>query len=334
MIGDKNLNILITGGAGYIGSHVVKELKGTENKIVVFDNLQKGHEDSIKGVSFIEGDLSDKELLDDTMKDFNIDAVIHLAADSLVGESMENPKKYYKNNVSNGITLLNIMVENNVKYIVFSSTAAVYGKPDSTPITEENETKPTNVYGETKLIFENMLKRYENAYGIKYISLRYFNASGADESGKIGEDHNPESHLIPIVMQVLLGQRDKIYIFGDDYETRDGTCIRDYIHVTDLANAHILALKSLENVNKSNIFNLGNGKGFSVKEVIDMIEKVTGKEIKKEISDRREGDPDVLIASSDKIKKELGWKPKFNDLESIIKTAWKWHKNNPDGYED
>ncbi|MTI65576.1 MAG: UDP-glucose 4-epimerase GalE [Firmicutes bacterium] len=328
------MNILITGGAGYIGSHVVKELKGTENKIVVFDNLQKGHEDSIKGVSFIEGDLSDKELLDDTMKDFNIDAVIHLAADSLVGESMENPKKYYKNNVSNGITLLNIMVENNVKYIVFSSTAAVYGKPDSTPITEENETKPTNVYGETKLIFENMLKRYENAYGIKYISLRYFNASGADESGKIGEDHNPESHLIPIVMQVLLGQRDKIYIFGDDYETRDGTCIRDYIHVTDLANAHILALKSLENVNKSNIFNLGNGKGFSVKEVIDMIEKVTGKEIKKEISDRREGDPDVLIASSDKIKKELGWKPKFNDLESIIKTAWKWHKNNPDGYED
>ncbi|QIB27574.1 UDP-glucose 4-epimerase GalE [Caloranaerobacter azorensis] len=328
------MNILVTGGAGYIGSHVVRELIGTKNNVVVFDNLQKGHRDAIKGVTFVEGDLNNKELLDKTMKKYDIDSVIHLAADSLVGESMENPSKYYTNNVCSGLNLLNSMVENNVKYIVFSSTAAVYGEPKSIPITEDNETKPTNVYGETKLMFESILKRYDEAYGIKYMSLRYFNAAGAHISGEIGEDHNPETHLIPIIMQVALGQREKIFIFGDDYDTKDGTCIRDYIHVTDLANAHILALEALESENKSNIYNLGNGEGFSVREVIDMVEKVTGKSINREVSGRRPGDPAVLIASSEKIIKELGWKPRFDSLEKIIETAWKWHSNNPKGYDE
>lgn len=328
------MNILITGGAGYIGSHIVKELMSTDNKIIVYDNLIKGHRDAVKEVTLIEGDLCDKDLINKTMKEYEINAVIHLAADSLVGESMENPAKYFRNNIANGLNLLDAMVSNNVKYIVFSSTAAVYGEPKSIPITEENETTPTNVYGETKLMFENILKRYDEAYNLKFVSLRYFNAAGAHISGEIGEDHTPETHLIPIVMQTALNQRDKIYIYGDDYDTKDGTCIRDYIHVTDLADAHILALKSLENGSDSVIYNLGNGKGFSVKEVIEMVSKVTGKEILSEISDRRPGDPAILIASSEKISKELDWEPKYNSLEKIIKTAWKWHSINTDGYKE
>lgn len=328
------MNILVTGGAGYIGSHVVKELMNTSNNVMVYDNLQKGHRSAVKGVPFVEGDLNDKDLLDRTMKEYSINAVIHLAADSLVGESMENPSRYFRNNVCNGLNLLDCMVKNNVKYIVFSSTAAVYGEPKNIPITENDETLPTNVYGETKLMFERILKRYDDAYGIKYISLRYFNAAGAHISGEIGEDHTPETHLIPIIMQVALGQREKMYIYGDDYETKDGTCIRDYIHVSDLADAHVLALEALEEGHNSDIYNLGNGKGFSVKEVIEMVEKVVGENIPKEVTTRRPGDPAILIASSEKIIKKLGWKPRYNSLEKIIETAWKWHRNNPNGYGD
>lgn len=320
------MNLLVTGGAGYIGSHIVKELLKTEHQVVVIDNLEKGNRESILGGKFIHGDLNDKKLLDKVMKEEEIEGVIHLAAYSLVGESMENPGKYYFNNVTNGINLLEAMVDNNVKYIVFSSTAAVYGEPEEIPITEEHPTSPTNTYGDSKLFFEKILSRYEEIHGIKYISLRYFNAAGADPLARIGEMHDPETHLIPIVIQKVLGQRDRLYIFGDDYPTKDGSCIRDYIHVDDLAQAHILAINYLANGMPSNIFNLGNGEGYSVKEVIKTTGKVIGKEIKAEVGQRRPGDPAILVASSKKIKRELGWEPRYPELETIIETAWNWHK--------
>jgi UDP-glucose 4-epimerase len=253
--------------------------------------------------------------------------VIHLAADSLVGESMEKPGKYYRNNFANGINLLEAMVKNEVKNIVFSSTAAVYGEPDEIPIKENNKTEPTSTYGESKLFFEKALRRYDDVYGIKYTSLRYFNAAGADPEAKIGEAHDPETHLIPIVLQTALGIRDKIYIFGDDYSTRDGSCIRDYIHVSDLAAAHLLAVEALASGRESAVYNLGNGEGYSVKEVIKTVKEITGKDFEVEVSDRRAGDPAVLIASSEKIQKELDWQPEFPELEKIISTAWQWHKS-------
>jgi len=327
------LNVLITGGAGYIGSHIVKELLGTNYNIVVYDNLQKGHREAVKGGVFVKGDLRDKDLLTKVIREHEINSVIHLAADSLVGESINNPAKYFTNNVSNGINLLNCMVENGIKYIVFSSTAAVYGVSDEIPITEECKPRPTNVYGETKLIFENILKRYEEAYGLKYISLRYFNAAGADAAGEIGEDHRPETHLIPILLQTVLGKREKVYIFGDNYETEDGTCIRDYVHVTDLADAHTLALQALESGQESSIYNLGNGKGFSVKKVIETVERVTGKTVNSKVAERRWGDPPVLVANAEKARKALGWQPRYFDIEDIIATAWKWHYNNQNGYD-
>ncbi|ACL70813.1 UDP-glucose 4-epimerase GalE [Halothermothrix orenii] len=320
------MNILVTGGAGYIGSHVVKSLFEAGYNVVTLDNLEKGHREAVLGGEFIKGDLKDRELLDSIMKDYEIDGVIHLAAHSLVGESMENPGKYYKNNVSNGLNLLEAMVDNDVKYLVFSSTAAVYGEPREVPITEDHPTAPTNTYGESKLFFEKMMKRYDEIYGLKYVSLRYFNAAGADLSGKIGEDHDPETHLIPIVLQKALGLRDKLYIFGNDYPTRDGTCIRDYIHVNDLADAHVLAIEGLTRGLESRIYNLGNGEGYSVKEVIETASRVIGKPIEAGVGDRRPGDPAVLVASSDKIKEELGWDPQYPDLETIIETAWQWHK--------
>ncbi|AGB41275.1 UDP-glucose-4-epimerase [Halobacteroides halobius DSM 5150] len=326
------MNILVTGGAGYIGSHVVKELLDTKHQVITYDNLQKGHKEAVLGGKFVEGDLADKELLTTTFKDYNIDAVIHLAADSLVGESMEEPAKYYQNNMVNGLNLLDVMVENNVKNIVFSSTAATYGDVDHIPITEDLPKEPTSVYGRSKLFFEQIMQDYDQAYNLKYISLRYFNASGADESGQIGEDHNPETHLIPIVLQKALGQRDKLAIFGTDYPTRDGTCVRDYIHVTDLAQAHILGIEALADGKESSIYNLGNGDGYSVKEVIETASEVVGKEIEAIAGERRAGDPATLIASSEKIKKELGWKPQYGDLKTIIATAWQWHKNHPQGF--
>lgn len=328
------MNILVTGGAGYIGSHVLKALLKAGHRVITFDNLQKGHKAAITGGDFIEGDLSNKKLLNQVMQKNKIEGVIHLAADSLVGESMENPGKYYLNNFTNGINLLEAMINNGVKKIVFSSTAAVYGEPNDIPIKENNQTKPTNTYGETKLFFEKVLKRYDEIYDLKYISLRYFNAAGADPEAEIGEAHNPETHLIPIVLQTALGLRDKIYIYGNDYQTRDGSCIRDYIHVNDLSAAHILALESLADGKESSIYNLGNGEGYSVKEVINTVKKVTGRDFKVEISARRSGDPAVLIASSDKIRRELNWQPQYSNLEKIIATAWEWHKSGGFKKED
>ncbi len=321
------MNILVTGGAGYIGSHVLKALLKEGHKVVTLDNLQKGYKEAVIGGKFIKGDLADEKLLNKIMKEDEIDGVIHLAADSLVGESMEKPGKYYINNFANGITLLQAMINNDVKNIVFSSTAAVYGEPDEIPIKENNKTEPTSTYGESKLFFEKALKRYDDTYGLKYASLRYFNAAGADLDGEIGEAHDPETHLIPIVLQTALGIRDKIYIFGDDYPTKDGSCIRDYIHVNDLAAAHVLAVEALAEGKKSSIYNLGNGEGYSVKEVIDTVKEVTGRNFEVEISGRRAGDPAVLIASSDKIKKELNWQPEYPELKKIISSAWKWHKS-------
>lgn len=328
------MKILVCGGAGYIGSHMVAELLENGHEVVILDNFQKGHRDAILGGKVYKGDLRDRSVLDKVFSENKIAAVIDFAADSLVGESVAEPLKYFDNNIGSTINLLKAMRDHEVKYIVFSSTAATYGEPENIPIVEGDRNLPTNPYGESKLAVEKILKWCDNAYGIKYTALRYFNAAGAHVDGKIGEDHNPESHLIPIILQTALGKRDKIFIFGDDYNTEDGSCVRDYIHVTDLANAHLLALKRLMNGGESRIYNLGNGKGFSVKEVIEVARKVTGKEIKAEIAERRAGDPATLIASSKKAMEELQWKPKYNSLETIIETAWKWHVNHPQGYEN
>jgi UDP-glucose 4-epimerase len=324
--------ILITGGAGYIGSHTLKYFLHRGEEIIVVDNLQSGNRIAVDIENFYQVDLREKEALGDIFNTHNIDAVIHFAANSLVGESMEKPFEYYHNNVYGMLCLLDVMKENDVRNIVFSSTAATYGEPRSIPILEEDETIPTNTYGETKLAMEKMMKWFDKAYGIKYVSLRYFNAAGAHESGTIGENHDPETHLIPLILEVPLEKRDKIYIFGNDYETPDGTCIRDYIHVMDLASAHYKALEYLRKGNSSNIFNLGNGNGYSVKEVIDVARKVTGHEIPAEIKEKRAGDPAELIASSEKAKNVLGWKPQFDSLEKIIGDAWKWHRGHPEGY--
>lgn len=329
------MTVLILGGAGYIGSHTAYELIDKGEDVVIADNLQTGY---IKAVHpkarFYKGDIRDKSFLDDLLKKEKIDAVIHFAANSLVGESMTEPLKYYDNNLYGTMVLLKSMVENGIDKIVFSSTAATYGEPENIPILESDRTEPTNTYGETKLSMEKMFKWVSKAHNLRYVSLRYFNACGAHVSGEIGEAHNPESHLIPIILQVPNGKRETVSIFGDDYPTKDGTCIRDYIHVTDLAQAHILAVEYLRKGNPSDIFNLGNGIGFSVNEVIDTARKVTGHPIPAVVSPRRAGDPAQLIASSEKAKSVLGWKPEHADLEEIIATAWKWHKNHPDGFNE
>lgn len=326
--------ILVTGGAGYIGSHTVRALEKQGREVIVVDNLSKGHRSAVKNSPLYVGDLGDRAFLEDLFKKYKIDAVIHFAALSLVGESVQHPDAYFKNNVGHALTLLDVMCENNVNKIVFSSTAAVYGEPEIVPIPEDHPKDPTSPYGESKLFVEKILNRYDQAYGIKYCSLRYFNAAGADPKGDIGEDHSPETHLIPIVLQTLLGKRDSVKIFGTDYLTPDGTCIRDYIHVNDLSDAHILAVDALERGSESKIYNLGNGKGFSVREVIETIEKVTGKMVPAEESERRPGDPAVLVASSQKIIDELGWKPQYPSLDDIIETAWNWHKQFPNGFPD
>lgn len=324
--------ILICGGAGYIGSHMVAELLEKGKEVIILDSLVKGHKDSLLGGKLYVGDLRDKEILEKVFTENNIEAVIDFAAFSLVGESMTEPLKYFDNNVWGTISLLEAMKNHGCKYIVFSSTAATYGEPDEIPIKENSKTEPTNAYGESKLLVEKILKWCDTAYGIKYTALRYFNAAGAHISGKIGEDHSPETHLIPIILDVALGNRDKIMMFGDDYDTKDGTCVRDYIHVSDLASAHSLALERLIKGGDSAIYNLGNGTGFSVKEIVDIAREVTGHPIPAEVAPRRAGDPAVLIASSEKAIKELGWEPKFNDVKTIIDTAWNWHKNHPNGY--
>lgn len=324
--------ILVCGGAGYIGSHMVAELLENGEEVVVLDNLEKGHTEALLGGKLYVGDLRDRSILDKVFTENKIDAVIDFAAYSLVGESMTEPLKYFNNNVGGTISLLEAMRDYNVKYIVFSSTAATYGEPEVVPIAEDSKTIPTNAYGESKLLVEKILRWCDHAYGIKYTTLRYFNAAGAHISGKIGEDHSPESHLIPIILDVALGNRDKIMMYGDDYDTKDGTCIRDYIHVSDLASAHSLALKRLRNGGESRIYNLGNGTGFSVKEVVEIARKVTGHPIPAEVAERRAGDPAVLIASSKKAVEELGWTPKYNTIDTVIETAWNWHKNHPNGY--
>ena len=326
--------ILVTGGAGYIGSHTVRELRERGVDVVVYDNLSTGHIESIGDANFVKGDLFDTDLLRKTMREYGVDSVIHFAAYSLVGESMVNPAKYYHNNVAGTLSLLDAMLAENVKYLVFSSSAATYGDCGDGLITEDSPQNPTSVYGQTKLMMEQFMQDYDKAYGIKYVALRYFNAAGAHVSGEIGEAHSPESHLIPLILQVPNGKREFISVFGDDYPTPDGTCVRDYIHVTDLADAHIRALEYLKKGGKSTHYNLGNGNGFSVKEVIDTVEKVVGKDIKRSIAERRAGDPASLVASSEKIQRELGWKPRFASLEDIVATAWKWHSTHKDGFNN
>jgi len=327
------MSILVCGGAGYIGSHTVYELIKQGYQVVVIDNLQTGHKEAVHSEAiFYQGDVRDAKFLDEVFSKEKIDAVIHFAANSLVGESMTDPYKYYENNVYGTLKLLEAMRNHNVKRIVFSSTAAVYGEPKNIPILETDPTEPTNAYGETKLAMEKMFKWFDKAHGIKYISLRYFNVAGADISGEIGEDHNPETHLIPLVLQVPLNKREYISIYGDDYDTPDGTCIRDYIHVTDLANAHILALERLLNGSDSDVFNLGNGQGFSVKEIIEAARKVTGHPIPAKVVARRPGDPARLVASNKKAIEVLGWKIQYPNIEDIIASAWKFHQNKPNGF--
>ena len=332
--------ILVTGGAGYIGSHTVVELQNAGYDVVVLDNLSNASEKSLERVSKITGkpvkfykaDILDRDALNEIFDKEEIDSCIHFAGLKAVGESVAKPWEYYENNIAGTLTLVDVMRKHNVKNIVFSSTAATYGEPEKVPIVETDRTEPTNTYGETKLSMEKMFKWVGRAHGLRYVSLRYFNACGAHVSGQIGEDHNPETHLIPLILQVPNGKREAISIFGTDYDTKDGTCVRDYIHVTDLAQAHILAVKYLMEGNESNIFNLGNGVGFTVKEVIETARKVTGKPIKAVEEGRRAGDPAVLIASSEKAKNILGWKPEHADLEEIIASAWKWHSSHPQGY--
>ena len=326
--------ILVCGGAGYIGSHAVRQLIDRGEEVIIVDNLETGHEDAIHPqAKFYKVDIRDEEALDKVFAENKIDEVIHFAANSLVGESMTNPLKYFNNNVHGTEILLKVMVAHDVKKIVFSSTAATYGEPKNIPILESDETNPTNAYGETKLCMEKMMKWADKAHGVKYISLRYFNVAGAHESGEIGEDHNPETHLIPLILQVPLGKREFISIFGDDYETHDGTCIRDYIHVTDLADAHILAVHKLREGSESNIYNLGSGNGFTVKEMIETARKVTGHEIPAKVCERRAGDPAKLVASSEKARRELGWVPKHENVEDMISSAWNWHQKQPNGFE-
>lgn len=326
--------ILVTGGAGYIGSHTVADLLERGEEVVVIDNLLTGHREALLGGTLYEGDLRDKELLARIFAENDITAVIHFAASSLVGESMQNPFKYYDNNVYGAMCLLDAMQQAGVKKIVFSSTAATYGEPEKVPIEESDRTEPANVYGETKLMMERMMNWFDKVHGIRYVALRYFNAAGAHTSGKIGEDHRPESHLIPLVLQTALGQREFISVFGEDYPTEDGTCVRDYIHVSDLADAHIKSVEYLNNDGASNVFNLGNGQGFSVKQVIETAVKVTGRDIPVKFEARRNGDPAVLVASSEKARSVLGWKPSYNQLEDIISGAWQWHESHPQGYGD
>lgn len=329
------MKVLVLGGAGYIGSHATSKLIENGYEVVVIDNLQSGHKNAIhKKAKFYQGDIRDIEFLREVFSKEKIQGVMHFAANSLVGESMINPLKYFNNNVHGAEVLLSVLKEFDVKYIVFSSTAATYGEPKQIPITEEAETCPTNPYGESKLMMEKMMKWSDKAYGIKYVALRYFNVAGAKESGEIGEDHNPETHLIPLVLQVPLGIREAITIYGDDYDTEDGTCIRDYIHVEDLVDAHILALEYLKNNNTSNIFNLGSNNGFSVKEIIEVARKVTGHPIPTVLGKRRAGDPSKLVASPAKAREILGWNPSKTSVEKIIQDAWNWHKNNPKGYDD
>jgi UDP-glucose 4-epimerase len=323
------MKVLVVGGAGYIGSICSEVLLDEGHEVGIFDNLVEGHREAIdKRARFYEGDLAERSSIRDTLTDYHPDAVMHFAASALVGESMENPSKYFRNNVANGLNLLDGMIEAGIRHLIFSSTCAIFGPPERVPIDETLPKHPINPYGESKLMFESVLRWYNQLHGLRFVSLRYFNAAGASE--KFGEDHRTETHLIPNVLKVALGEKPHVEIYGTDYETPDGTCIRDYIHIRDLARAHILAL----NATQSAFYNLGTGGGSSVREVIEAGRKITGRDIPIIEKPRRPGDPPRLIASSQKIKQELGWKPEFQSLDAIIASAWKWHQKFPNGYED
>lgn len=327
--------ILVAGGAGYIGSHMVKDLVEHGQEVVVADNLSTGHRDAINPkAKFYEGDIRDRKFLDKIFDNEDIEAVVHFAAFSIVPESMSKPLKYFDNNTGGMITLLEAMRDHNIKYIVFSSTAATYGVPEHVPIKETDPQNPINPYGLSKLMMEKMMHWADKAYGIKFVALRYFNVAGAAPDGTIGEDHGPETHLVPIILQVAQGKRKELSIFGDDYNTPDGTNVRDYVHVMDLADAHILAIKYLKAGNESNAFNLGSSTGFSNKQILEAAREVTGEPIPAKIAPRRPGDPDSLVAASDKARNVLGWDPKYDDVHDIIATAWKWHSTHPKGYDD
>lgn len=328
------MTVLVLGGAGYIGSHAVDQLVDRGYQVVVVDNLQTGHQESIpENVHFYEGDIRDKAFLSQVFEKETIEGVMHFAANSQVGESMREPLLYFNNNVQGTQVTLEVMQQYGVKNIVFSSSAATYGEPKEIPIMETAETHPESPYGETKLMMEKMLKWCDQAYGMRFVALRYFNVAGAKWNGSIGEDHDPETHLVPLILQTALGQREELAIFGDDYATPDGTCIRDYVHVVDLIDAHILALEYLKAGNESNVFNLGSSTGFSVKEMVETARQVTGKEIPAKVEPRRAGDPSTLIASSKKAQTILGWNPKFPDVKDIISSAWQWHESHPTGYQ-
>jgi len=327
------MKILVTGGAGFIGSHMVNELVKTNHEVVVYDSLIYGHKEALpQKCELITADLSDTEKIEEVLEEGFFDAVMHFAAFISMGESMENPKIYFHNNVVNTLNLLDIMTKFQVKKFIFSSSAGVYGNPVKVPIPEDHQTIPTNPYGEGKLMVEKILKWYDISYGLKYISLRYFNAAGASLEGNNGEDHDPETHIIPNAIKVALGKNPYFELYGNDYPTKDGTCIRDYIHVLDLVDAHLKSLDCLTSANKSNTFNIGTGHGYSNREILNMIKKVSGVDFKIEESLRRPGDANELVADSSKIKKELGWEPQYSDLETIVKTAWLWHKSHPKGF--
>ena len=328
------MNVLVTGGAGYIGSVIVEALVQQGHQVAVLDSLYKGHRAAVAPpATLVAADLADRDSLRRLLDDHQVEAVIHMAADSLVGESMQNPAKYYRNNVIHSLNLAEAMVGAGVTRIVFSSTAAVYGEPETVPITEDSPLQPTNVYGETKLVFEQALGWFDRIHQLRWIALRYFNAAGATD--RLGEDHDPESHLIPIVLQVPLGKRDRVQLYGTDYPTPDGTCIRDYVHVADLADAHILALTALTGGGAgSRAYNLGNGTGYSNRQVIDAARRVTGHAIPVEEAPRRPGDPAALVASSADIMRDLGWRPRYPEIEQIVESAWRWHQRHPNGYQD
>ncbi|QNR20030.1 UDP-glucose 4-epimerase GalE [Exiguobacterium sp. Helios] len=326
--------VLVVGGAGYIGSHAVYQLVDAGQDVVVVDHLKSGHREAVHPKArFYEGDIRDRAFLDTVFETETIDQVVHFAAFSLVGESMEHPLAYFDNNVYGTQVLLEAMMAHDVKQIVFSSTAATYGEQEQMPILETATTNPTNAYGETKLMMEKMMRWCETAYGLQYVALRYFNVAGARATGEIGEDHTPETHLVPLVLEVANGQRPMISIYGDDYATEDGTCIRDYIHVEDLIDAHLLALEYLKQGNTSDVFNLGSSRGFSVREIIEAARRVTGHAIPEQVVARRAGDPSTLIAGSDKAKTILGWTPSRTEIDTIIQDAWRWHEQRPQGYK-
>ncbi len=328
------MKVLVTGGAGYIGSHMVEKLIGNTIEVVVFDNLSYGHKEAVSTkASLIVGDLGDTESITKLFDEHKFDAVFHFAAFISMAESVENPKVYFRNNVFCAQNLLDTMVQFNVKKLIFSSTAGVYGNPKSVPISEDHECNPTNPYGDSKLMVEKILHWYDQAYGLRSVSLRYFNAAGANLNGNNGEDHDPETHIVPLAIKTALGGNSAFEIYGHDYPTKDGTCVRDYVHVVDLVEAHLLALEKLNQQEKSIIYNVGTGKSYTNKEVVEMVKKVSGINFPIEMSTKRPGDAVELVASSEKIKKELNWEAKYSDLETIVKTAWEWHKNHPEGFK-